>query len=222
MRQPNVMNTGSERALRTALAAGDQGAYHDFVSTHRPAMVRLASEMLGNGDVAEEVVQDTFEAIFKDVGMFRGESSLKTWSYRILVNRARRVGKRERRTVPFTYLDRGRSDNRFSREGNLGSETLLETQVHARSEADPQTAAIVRQRVQILAEGLRKLPERQRKIVVLRDLEGRNSGEVSELLDITAGNQRVLLHRGRTVLRSEIEMRDGVEPGTPGSARYLN
>jgi RNA polymerase sigma-70 factor (ECF subfamily) len=204
MRQLETMDVGSEQTTREALAAGDDHAYHSFVIAHRPAMLRLAGEMLGNGDVAEEVVQDTFEAIFKDVGAFRGEASLKTWSYRILVNRARRVGKRENRTVPFTYFD------------NFGIES------HPSRGEDPQTAAINRQRVRFLAEGLRRLPDRQREIVVLRDIEGRDTTEVSELLDITPGNQRVLLHRGRAALRSGLELRDSDGADSSHAGPLLN
>jgi RNA polymerase sigma-70 factor (ECF subfamily) len=204
MRQLEIEDIGSEATMRAALAAGDQNAYRRFVSAHRPAMMRLAGEMLGNGDVAEEVVQDTFEAIFKDVGAFRGEASLKTWSYRILVNRARRVGKREKRTVPFTYFTGFGCESPPSRE------------------EDPQTAAVNRQRVRFLAEGLRRLPDRQREIVVLRDIEGRDSSEVAEMLDISSGNQRVLLHRGRAALRSELELRDRGDAGPTGTGQLLN
>ena len=197
MRQSNAGERYGELELHEALAAGDEGAYHRFVRTHRPGLMRLAGELLGDGDVAEEVVQDTFEAVVKDIGGFRGDASLKTWTYRILVNRARRVGRRENRTVAYS---------------DLGS-------VHDTGASNPQTEAINRQRLQILADGLRRLPERQREIVVLRDLEGHESGEVAEMLKITPVNQRVLLHRGRAALRAELELRDSGgphrAPGTP-------
>jgi len=196
--------------LHEALAAQDRDAFHEFVRTHRPAMMRLASEMLGNSDLAEEVVQDTFEVVFKDIGSFRGEASIKTWTFRILINRARRVGRRERRSIPFAGLVEWRADRAEIARDVACGENLVESTFHGCDPAaDPQNSAIVRQRLQILAEGLRKLPHRQREIVILRDIEGHESAEVTEMLKISTGNQRVLLHRARAALRSELETRDG-------------
>jgi RNA polymerase sigma-70 factor (ECF subfamily) len=178
------------------MAAGDHLAYQEFVRDHRPGMMQLALRLLGDSDLAEEVVQDTFEAVLKDIGRFRGDSSLKTWTYRILFNRAIRVGRRERRTISFSDFEDGRVSDRREPVGV------------ASGAVDPQSHAISRQRLQILAEGLHRLPERQRRVVVLRDVEGWGSQEISELLQITVGNQRVLLHRARAALRAELETRD--------------
>jgi len=172
--------------------------------------------------VAEEVVQDTFESVFKEIGGFRGEASLKTWTYRILVNRARRVGKRESRTLAFSDISRARDGNPQSPiEEHLVAQSLGDP-VHARPAADPQTEAINRQRLRILAEGLRGLPARQAEIVVLRDMEGRRSREVTELLDISTGNQRVLLHRGRTALRAVMAQRDEITPDRTSGEQLWN
>jgi RNA polymerase sigma-70 factor (ECF subfamily) len=223
MRQSTVTRGHEERSLHTALAAGDESAYREFVASHRKGMLRFAWELLGDGELAEEVVQDTFESVFRDIGGFRGEASLKTWTYRILANRARRVGKRESRTLAFSALAKGR-DTGASRPlvDRLETADSSSSSFHARRVPDPQTAAINRQRLQQLAEGLRRLPERQREIVVLRDVEGHPSQEVTELLDISPGNQRVLLHRGRAALRAQLEQRDEFERRDPAAGQLWN
>jgi RNA polymerase sigma-70 factor, ECF subfamily len=197
--------------LYQELAAGDREAYDAFVNEHRAGMIRIASRFLQDRELAEEVVQDTLEAVCREIGRFRREASFETWVHSILVNRARSVRRREKRCVAFSVLEGARKRGGGAsfeerREAAAGHCSVL--QVHGAYPADPQTTAIIRQRLRFLDEGLRLLPERQREIVVLRDVEGRGGKEVAELLDISVGNQRVLLHRGRLALRSEIELKE--------------
>jgi RNA polymerase sigma-70 factor (ECF subfamily) len=184
-----------DRHLHLALVEGDEDAFHWLVRRDRPAMIRTASRELGCTDLAEEVVQDTFEAVLRDIDQFRGESSLRSWIYRILLNRARRVGQREARQTPLAYVEEVASD--------------LQSQLVSRQEL----AAVVAQ--------LDRLPERQRQIVQLRAVEGLESEEVSEQLQISAGNQRVLLHRGRATLRQALDELEGAPaPNQKEHARW--
>jgi RNA polymerase sigma-70 factor, ECF subfamily len=196
----------TERELVGALRRGDEGAYSWLVRKHWPNMLRVARGMVRSESVAMEVVQETWEAVFKEIARFREDSSLRRWMYSILVNRARRVGKREARVIPFSMLARG--DAR-GRERDPGDEFTWygrwKSAVHGWRLIDPQSEAINRQGLRIIASALERIPETQRVVVTLRDVEGLGSREVCELLGISEANQRVLLHRGRTRLRLALE-----------------
>jgi RNA polymerase sigma-70 factor (ECF subfamily) len=177
------------------LALADEGAFDWLVQRNRPGMLRVARGILDSPELAEDVVQETFESVVKDIGSFRGESRLSSWMYRILVNRAHRVGKREKRMVPVSTFA-------------LESHAVLQD----KSAVDPQQQVINRQGLDRVAEQLERLPERQRAVVVLRDVQGLASDEVQAMLHVSPGNQRVLLHRGRTALRRALEA--GERPGS--------
>lgn len=177
-----------EGQLHAALIEGDEHAYGWLVQRNRPRMLRVACGIVENPDLAEDVVQETFEAIWKDIGSFRRESRLSSWIYRILVNRARRLGKREKRAFPMSAI-------------------ALERHFDANepSPVDPQQLAISRQGLARVAEQMERLPDRQREMLMLRDVQGFASDEVQEMLQVSPGNQRVLLHRGRAALRRALE-----------------
>lgn len=213
----DVTREWDEAALVEALVRGEEEAFLWLVHRYWPSMKRVAGGLLRSDNVAEEVVQETFEAVFKEIARFRGESSLRTWMFRILVNRARRVGKREARSIPFSGLGRQREEpRRDAPEDEFTSRGHWSSPVHGWRMVDPQSEAISRQGVQLLAEHLEDLPERQRTIVTLRDVEGLSSKEVCKMLDISEGNQRVLLHRGRTALRRALES-DETRLSDPGA-----
>ena len=93
------MDSGTDAQLLAALRAGDERAFVTLVRRHHAAMLRLASSFVPNVAVAEEVVQDTWVGVLRGIGGFEGRSSFRTWLFRILVNRARTAGARERRTI---------------------------------------------------------------------------------------------------------------------------
>ena len=211
MRQGSIDPAAGEAGLYTALAAGDGATARAFVAEHRPKMLRLASRVLADIELAEEVVQDTLESVFAGIGRFRREAKVQTWAYRILLHRARRVWRRERRSVAFSRLERapGAPDGGGRRE----MEPPPGAGVHGAPAVDPLTSAIHRQRLRLVAEGLGRLPERQRAIVVMRDIEGRDSHKVAARLEISPGNERVLLHRGRLAIRAGIERSESFGAG---------
>jgi RNA polymerase sigma-70 factor (ECF subfamily) len=192
----------TDAELLDRLRAGDEQAFVILVRRHHAAMVRLASSFVPSMAVAEEVVQDTWVGVLRGIGGFEGGSSLRTWLFRILVNRARTAGARERRSVAVGDAGPAVDAARFDETGHWLSppERWVE-------EADDRLVAVkMADRIRSAIEGL---PARQREVVTLRDVEGLSSEEVCSVLDISEGNQRVLLHRGRSRLRQIIETEFG-------------
>jgi RNA polymerase sigma-70 factor (ECF subfamily) len=183
-----------EGELVERLRAGDEQAFVELVSRYHASMLRVAASFVPSRAVAEEVVQDTWLGVLRGIDRFEGRSSLKTWIFRILVNRARTTGAREPRTVELDTGD-GLSSDRFTPEGAWRQPpTVWSDDIEDRLAA-PAVAARIREMVE-------RLPESQRQVVTLRDIEGLSSGDVCEMLGITEGNQRVLLHRARTRIRA--------------------
>ena len=209
--QPSIVSgpdwDGQEqKALVEALVARDEGAFQWLVRKHWPGMMRVATGLLGNKSLAAEVVQETWETVIREIAKFRQEASLSTWIYRILVNRARRIGKKEARSIPMSSF-RSRDDEQgpVRDADEFAANGRWKSPVHGWRMIDPQNEAINREGVALLAKGLEQLPERQKIVVTLRDVEGLGSKEVCEMLHITEANQRLLLHRGRTRLRRMLE-----------------
>jgi RNA polymerase sigma-70 factor, ECF subfamily len=190
--------TDSDGELLTRLRSGDERAFVGLVRRYQEPMLRLATSFVPSQAVAEEVVQDTWLALLRGLDAFEGRSSLKTWLFRVLVNRARTTGTREHRSVPVPNPEPAVDPARFDDSGGWADppEKWIEA-AEGRVEAG-KLADRVRQL-------LDELPARQREVVVLRDVEEMSSEEVCSVLDISEGNQRVLLHRGRSRLRQLFE-----------------
>jgi RNA polymerase sigma-70 factor (ECF subfamily) len=173
------------------LQAGDEDAFVEMVTRYQARLVRFAQATVGSRAVAEEVTQDTWLAVVRGVERFEGRSSFQTWLFRILLNRARSaVGREQRAGRPDDTLE-----ERFDASGAWASPPVP----WADQVDDQLIAEHLATRVQ---DYLPELPESQRQVVVLRDVDGLAPAEVAELLGISDGNQRVLLHRGRARLRA--------------------
>ena len=199
------VGSSDDLGLVASLKAGDEQAFAALVDGWSGWMLRLAGQHVASSSVAEEVVQETWLAVLQGLDGFRGEASLLTWVYRILVNQARRRGVREKRTVPFASLtaeDVGPTvdPSRFQGPGDRFPGGWRQF-----PEEWPEQVTLTREVHEVVTAALRDLPERQRVVVALRDLEGHTSEEVCDLLGISPGNQRVLLHRGRAVVRLHLE-----------------
>lgn len=191
-------STVRDAELVDRLRAGDEAAFTAIVRTHHASLCRLARTFVGSGAVAEEVVQDTWLAVVRGVDRFEGRSSLKTWLFHILVNRARTTATRERRSDSVVDPDA----DRFDGVGVWSTPPVpWSDQVEDRVTAE-QVATLAR-------DLLETLPDSQRQVVVLRDVEGLTAAEVARLLGLSDANQRVLLHRGRAKLREALEARLG-------------
>jgi RNA polymerase sigma-70 factor (ECF subfamily) len=194
-----------EAALVPRLRDGDEAAFTTLVSRYHTSLVRLALAFVSSRAVAEEVVQETWIAVLEGIGRFEERSSLRTWIYRIVTNRARTRGVRESRTVPFSSLA-GDGDPepavdpaRFTPAGSWAAPPRRwdeETPEVLLSRAETRT---------LIDRAIEGLPPMQRAVVTLRDVSGCSAEEVCNILDVSETNQRVLLHRARSELRAALE-----------------
>ena len=203
------MTAGEDERLVAALRAGDAEAFTTLVDRHSGAMIRVAMAYVPTRAAAEEVVQETWIAVMRGIGRFEGRSSLKTWILRILANVAMRAGARERRSLPFSALAAAEGGepsvdpSRFlPADHDLfpGHWAIMPTRWPT-----PEEGLLAGETRDVIAAAIAELPVAQRTVIALRDIEGWSSDEVSAVLDITAGNQRVLLHRARGRVRTAIE-----------------
>jgi len=188
--------------LLDALRAGDERAFAALVDKYGPSLLRLAQLYVSSRAVAEEVVQETWLAVLTGIERFEGRSSLKTWLFRILTNKAKTRGQREGRTLPFSSLaSDGDEDQtavaveRFARGGawatpprGVPEERLLAGETRARVE-----------------QAISALPPNQRAVITLRDVDGLSAEEACNVLGLSETNQRVLLHRARAKVRTALE-----------------
>lgn len=190
----------------TSLRGGDQQAFEVLVDRHAAGMLRVARTYVASDVAAEDVVQDTWVAVMRGLEQFEGRCSVKTWLYRILINRAKSSGVGATRTVPMSALsDAGPTvaPERFRSDGD--PRWLGHWSDPPRAwQRDPQTQLIGAELLQQLHAAINALPDLQRQVVILRDVEGMSAEETAELLDLSAGNQRMLLHRGRARMRQSL------------------
>lgn len=196
-----TLRTVGEQELVDRLRKKDEDAFAVLVERYHMPMLRLALTFVPSRSVAEEVVQDTWVGIIRGIDGFEERSSLKTWMFRILVNRARKTGSRERRTVSVVDVDID-DTNHFSFDGSWSPPPVP----WADDVVDRLFASAVSAR---LRAAIDDLPPAQCQVVTLRDVERLSPQEVCDVLGITEANQRVLLHRARRQLRRTIELEIG-------------
>jgi RNA polymerase sigma-70 factor, ECF subfamily len=194
-----------EPDLVERLRAGDRAAFADAIDRHAGALLRLARSFLTSEAVAEEVVQDTWLAALDGLDGFEGRSSLRTWLFTILANKARNRAVREARSVPWSALDGDEQDGpavdpeRFQADGHWKEVPGPWT------EEDPERLAQGAETRTAIEAAIASLPRLQRSVITLRDVEGLGAEEICALLAITLTNQRVLLHRARSRVRQALE-----------------
>jgi RNA polymerase sigma-70 factor (ECF subfamily) len=186
----------TDAELLERLRAGDEGAFILLVERYEQPMLRFARSLVPNRAVAEEAVQDTWIGVVRGIEHFEGRSSLKTWLFRILANRARSAGSIEYRHLP---VEPGRAVDAASfDESGSWAAPVAPWGEESDARLDAATWAPT------LKAALDGLPDRQRQVVLLRDVEGLTGSDVCDVLGISAGNQRILLHRGRNRLREAL------------------
>jgi len=197
-----------ETDLLAQLRAGDETAFEALVARQYATMLAVAMTYVKGRAVAEEVVQDTWLAVIEGLDRFEGRSSLKTWIISILVNKARTRGVREARTIPFTALAPEDDEPAVPRERFRGRDDAFPGHWRAypaRWHASAETAVHDRETLQVVVRAIAELPLAQQTVIRMRDVEGYSPDEVCKMLDISEGNQRVLLHRARSRVRAELE-----------------
>jgi RNA polymerase sigma-70 factor, ECF subfamily len=186
-----------ESPLIAALRAGDERAFMELVEAYTPGMRRLALTFVRTPAVADEVVQESWLGVLRGLDRFEGRSSLKTWIYRIVANVARTRAVREARSVPFSAFagdDEASVDpERFIADG------------HWASPIEPWEAVLDAEARAVIDRAIAALPEQQRQVIELRDVQGWPSDEVCNVLDLSETNQRVLLHRARSKVRAALD-----------------
>jgi len=193
--------------LVALLRAGDEEAMSQLVDLWSPIMFRVARSFVDSAQSAEDVVQEAWLGMLSGLAKFEGRSSLRTWTFSILVNRARTRGAREARTVPKPPPV-GRSelglDDWFAGPGGEAAWTWSSIDVTSRWDTTPESVVLSKEVLLQLDRAVWELPPRQRQVVTMRDVCGMSTEEVCAALDISPANQRVLLHRARAVLREAL------------------
>jgi RNA polymerase sigma-70 factor, ECF subfamily len=187
-----------DRGLLARLRTGDEKAFEALVHRYDGSLRQVARAFVRTPSAADDVVQETWLAVIRGLDAFEGRSSLSTWIFSILANRARTRAVRDARVVPFSALDAGEAPavdpEAFGGDGRWRT-------APPRLDADPEARLLSKELYGRLLEAVEELAPAQRAVITLRDLIGLGADEVCALLEITDGNQRVLLHRARANVR---------------------
>jgi RNA polymerase sigma-70 factor (ECF subfamily) len=195
--------------LLAAVREGDEHAFVALVERYHASLLRLA-RMHVEPSAAEDVVQDTWIGVLRGISSFEGRASFKTWLFRILVNRARTRAVCDGRSIPVSSFVQEETESveyavdpaRFqSRDARYPGHWLL----NPSTDELPEERLLAGELDDVVRSALATLPPAQSEVVRLRDVEGLASHEVCQLLNLTEGNQRVLLHRGRSKIRTALE-----------------
>ncbi len=208
---PEPSRAAAEEELVSALRRGEEAAFVELINRYQSVLKRVARIYVSSPAVVEEVVQETWLGVLQGIHRFEGRSSLKTWIFTILANRARTRGERESRSVPFSAL--------VSEEAS-GSDAAVDPE-QFRDAADqwpghwrtplrkwgssPESQLLSAEAMSHLQKAIDALPQAQKLVVNLRDVKEWSAEEVCNVLHITETNQRVLLHRGRSKVRRALE-----------------
>jgi RNA polymerase sigma-70 factor (ECF subfamily) len=185
-----------------ALRVGDERAFRRLIRRYHNSLIGVAQGIIGSRAQAEEVVQDSWLAVFRSISRFEGRSSLAGWIFTIVMNRARTRIASEGRTVALPGLDgveRAVDTNQFQPDGHWIELPALWDVL------DPERIIGGRQLWVLVQEAIDVLPAGQKAVIILRDIENRTAEEACELLGVSAENQRVLLHRARGRVRATID-----------------
>ncbi len=200
-------DTYTDADLVMQLRAGDESAIAQLVDQWSPIMLRVARSFVGSPQSAEDVVQEAWLGMLSGLAKFEGRSSLRTWTFSILVNRARTRGAREARTLPWSLdpEEGPAADDRIGAPGGEHSWKWTSIHIPSRWDTRPDSVVLSKEVLRLLDRAGSALPARQRSVVTMRDVCGMAAEEVCAALNISPQNQRVLLHRARAVLRASLE-----------------
>jgi RNA polymerase sigma-70 factor, ECF subfamily len=208
IRPASGAHVAGDAGLVVRLREGEERAFEEVTSSFYPAMLAVARAYVCSRSDAEEVVQDAWLAVLKGLERFEGRSKLRTWVLQIVANIARDRAVREARSSPFSSfeLDDGEpvvEPERFrgADEPYPGGWRSFPTDWRML----PEERLLARETLDLVDRAIDELPEVQRAVITLRDVTGCSAAEVCQLLEISEGNQRVLLHRARARVRARLE-----------------
>lgn len=194
-----MANPVDEQQLINDLIAGDDNAFRTVVRACQPSMLYVARAIVGN-DRAADVVQDAWIKAIQALPKFERRSSLKTWILHIVGNTAKSLRRKESRVVASgDAQDMENAGNRFAADGHWSEPPRL---WHADT---PERILGSEQLRDHLLKAIEALPDTQRAVLELRDIDGLELAEICNMLDLSESNCRVLLHRARTRLWEHIE-----------------
>jgi RNA polymerase sigma-70 factor, ECF subfamily len=196
-----------DHELLGRLRSGDERAFETLVDRYDGSLRRVARTFVRTPSAVEDVVQETWLGVLRGLATFEGRSSLRTWMFTILVNQARTRAKRDARSLPFSALET--DDGPSVDAGAFGADGRWAS-APARLDGDPETGLLSGELRAQLLRAVEGLSDEQRAVITLRDLVGCSAAEVCDVLAITDGNQRVLLHRARTRVRDALAPLVGV------------
>ncbi len=209
-RETRLSQSGHE--LVDALRRGEESAFAALLTEYYGPMLRVALTYVPSRALAEDVVQEAWLGVLTGIHRFEARSSLRTWIFRILTNVARTRGWRERRSVPFSALG--------EKGDEAGAPSVDPERFHPDDDARwphhwavpprswgaaPEEHLLSQETQAVIEQAVAALPAAQREVITLRDIQGLASAEVAQLLEITEGHQRVLLHRARSKVRRALE-----------------
>ena len=204
--EAHPVNPSEDMALVGRLLSRDESAFRWLIEQYHGRLLRLALAFVADRSVAEEVVQETWVAVLNGLPRFEGRSSLKTWIFRILTNRAKTRGTREARSVSFSSLMDGAEGEEAAVEpARFTADGMWADPPRPWKKETPEDLLLRGETLAVVQRALAGLPAGQRAVVTLRDIEGLSSEEACNALEISETNQRVLLHRGRAKLRRALE-----------------
>ncbi len=190
------------------LRAGDERAFETVVERHHAVMLAVARSYVKTHAAAEEVVQDAWLGVLQGLDRFQGRSSLRTWIVSIVINIARTRAVRDARTVPFSALDSASGQAAVSPDRFRGPDDAFPGHWN-RYPNDwrslPEEVLVGAETVGAAMRAMDDLPAAQKAVIRMRDVDGWTGEEVCAALNITPGNQRVLLHRARSRVRRALE-----------------
>jgi RNA polymerase sigma-70 factor (ECF subfamily) len=213
-----------EKALVDGLQAGDATAFAALVDGLHGRLLAFARTFTSSPALAQDIVQETWLGVIRGMPRFEGRSSIRTWIFSILVRRARTMTAQEARRREVSAgageLEAG-SPTEWS--PGLGRVGLWEEPLVSWGLEDPEATLRREEALRVVQEALNGLPEQQRQVVLLRDVEGVRAAEVCNILGVSETNQRVLLHRGRARIRRALDqlLRDGLDRQSPEIQRML-
>jgi RNA polymerase sigma-70 factor (ECF subfamily) len=197
-----------EAQLVARLRSGDEQAFESLVERYYGTMLAVARTYVKSRAIAEEVVQDAWIGVLKGIDRFEGRSALKTWIIRIVINTATTRGVRESRVVPFSSLAPEGEETAVDADRFRGPDDGFPGHWSAYPgdwNAVPEDVLAGRETMDVVVKTIEGLPHAQKVVITLRDIQGCSAEEVCDALDISAGNQRVLLHRARSRVRTALE-----------------
>jgi RNA polymerase sigma-70 factor (ECF subfamily) len=187
-----------QEELIAALIAGDAAAFDYVVGQYHSTMLAVARAIIGEA-FADEVVQEAWISAIKALPRFEGRAALKTWLLQITSNGAKTRLRRESRQLSLDDGWQAEPDYKFDHRGHRIDDVL-------QWEMDTPEALLQNEQLrEVIERCYQQLPSNQRAVLTLCDMEGLAMTEICNILDLSASNARVLLHRARTALHHSIE-----------------